>query len=418
MKRLRIRLTLFNAAVTGAVLIVLTILCLVISERNMKDNAFQNLVNHQTRAINALYQEDQVRLSWLREFENTDGTTLCIWDQGRPLFSENLNGEQADFEHARKEARERSINPGEPIQFTVKGQENYYAGYSRIPKQQGELEVVLLYPLAALEGKITRERWIVWTGVVSALGFLILFSWCFTGRMLKPIEENQRKQAEFVAAASHELRTPLAGILSAAEAMEKGSPEDRRRFFGMIRQEGQRMARLIGDMLSLASGDSGKWDIVFMRTEPDMLLLSVYEIFASRVKEKGLNLCISLPEETVPEVSLDSERMEQVLGILIENAMSYTPAPGTIALSLSVEKNSVCFAVSDSGPGIPDEDKKKVFDRFYRKEKERSDHAHFGLGLSIAFEIVNRMGGRLWVEDASLGGAAFYMEFNAEKRLS
>ena len=418
MKRLRIRLTLFNTAVTGAVLIVLTILCLVISERNMKDNAFQNLVNHQNRAINVLYQEDQVRLSWLREFENTDGTTLCIWDQGRPLFSENLNGEQADFEHAREKARERSRNPGEPIQFTVKGQENYYAGYSRIPKQQGELEVVLLYPLTALEGKITRERWIVWTGVVSALGFLILFSWCFTGRMLRPIEENQRKQAEFVAAASHELRTPLAGILSAAEAMEKGSQEDRRRFSGMIRQEGQRMARLIGDMLSLASGDSGKWDIALKRTEPDMLLLSVYEIFASRVKEKRLKLSISLPEETVPEVSLDSERMEQVLGILIENAMSYTPAPGTIALSLSVEKNSVCFAVSDSGPGIPDEDKKRVFDRFYRKEKERSDHAHFGLGLSIAFEIVNRMGGRLWVEDASLGGAAFYMEFNAEKRLS
>ena len=62
MKRLRIRLTLFNTAVTGAVLIVLTILCLVISERNMKDNAFQNLVNHQNRAINALYREDQVRL--------------------------------------------------------------------------------------------------------------------------------------------------------------------------------------------------------------------------------------------------------------------------------------------------------------------------------------------------------------------
>ena len=412
------RLTLFNTAVTGTVLIVLTILCLVISERNMKDSAFQNLVNHQNRAINALYREDQVRLSWLREFENTDGTTLCIWDQGRPLFSENLNRELVDFEHAREQARKDDRNPGESVQFTVKGQENYYAGYSLISKQQGELEVVLLYPLTDLEGKITRERWIVWTGVVSALGFLILFSWSFTGGMLRPIEENQRKQAEFVAAASHELRTPLAGILSAAEAMEKGSPEDQRRFFGILRQEGQRMARLIGDMLSLASGDSGRWDIAFMRTEPDMLLLSVYEIFVSRAKEKGLKLCISLPEETVPEISLDSERMEQVLGILLENAMSYTPAPGTIALSLSVEKNRVCFAVSDSGPGIPDEDKKRVFDRFYRKEPERSDHAHFGLGLSIASEIVDRMGGRLWVEDASLGGAAFYMEFNAEKRRS
>ncbi len=104
-----------------------------------------------------------------------------------------------------------------------------------------------------------------------------------------------------------------------------------------------------------------------------MLLLSTYEIFSSRVKEKGLKLRISLPEDEVPVMQLDPERLEQVLAVLLDNAMAYTPAPGTIKLSLSVLGNKVRIAVEDSGPGVPDAEKKSIFHRFHRSEKARSD---------------------------------------------
>ncbi len=414
MKRLRIRLTLFNTAVVGVVLMGLTLFSLILSERSMRDNVFQNFLNNQNRLLNTLHQEDQIKLAWLQEFENTDQTLICIWDHGRPLFSAHQKRYQQtlDFERAREIAHEFNIDPGEQFQFTIKGKRNYYAGYSRLLKGKGELETVLLYPLESLNQKITRQRILVWTGAGTALGILAMFSWYFMGRILRPIEENKRKQAEFIAAASHELRTPLAGILSAAEAMEKGTKEDRKRFSGIIRQEGQRMTRLIGDMLTMASSESGKWVIAPRPTELDMLLLSVYEIFASRVKEKGLKLCISLPEADVPSLEIDPERLEQVLGILMENAMAYTPAPGTIALSLSVMEKKIRLTVPDSGPGIPDEEKKRIFDRFYRRERGRSDPSHFELGLSIASELLHRMDGSLWVENSSLGGAAFHIEFS------
>ena len=414
MKRLRIRLTLFNTAVVGIVLVGLTLLSLIISERSMRDNVVQNFLNNQHRLLNVLYQEDQIKLTWLHEFENTDGMIVCIWDQGKPLFSVNgkLDQRILNIKEAREISATSSLEPDEPVYFTAKGKEKYYAGYSRLSKGKGELEVVLLYPIASLNHRITYQRFIVWSGVGVAIWILALFSWYFTGRILRPIEENQRKQAEFIAAASHELRTPLAGILSAVEAMEKGKAEDRKRFSGMIRQEGQRMTRLIGDMLTMASSESGNWVIAPRPTELDMLLLSVYEIFASRVKEKGLKLSISLPEADVPLLETDPERLEQVLGILLENAMAYTPAPGTIALSLFVMDKKIRLTVSDSGPGIPDEEKKRIFDRFYRRERGRSDPSHFGLGLSIASELLHRMDGSLWVEDSSLGGAAFHIEFS------
>lgn len=421
MKSLRLRLTLFNTAITGAVLVSLTVLCLFASERNMKDNAFQSFQNNMNRVCNYLDEEDQVKLSWLRQMEETDGTIISIQDQGRALFSAGFYNNQENaaqnFQKAFAMAHDQPVRVDEQLHFTMSGTEYFYTGYSRISKGEGELEVVLLYPLTTLEHGIARQRFIVCVGVVAALQLLVLFSWSFTGKMLRPIQENQRRQAEFVAAASHELRTPLAGILSAAGAMEKAEAKDRQHFYSMIQQEGQRMTRLIGDMLTLASGDSGNWDMALKPTELDMLLLSTYEIFSSRVKEKGLKLRISLPEDEVPVMQLDPERLEQVLAVLLDNAMAYTPAPGTIELSLSVLGNKVRIAVEDSGPGVPDAEKKSIFHRFHRSEKARSDPGHFGLGLSIASEIVGRLGGSIWVEDSALGGAAFILEFSNHKKL-
>lgn len=231
--------------------------------------------------------------------------------------------------------------------------------------------------------------------------------------MLRPIQENQQRQAQFIAAASHELRTPLTAILSAASAWERAecaAPARQTVFSDMIRREGKRMSRLIGDMLTLASADSQSWEVRCEEVELDMLLLMVYETYSPLAKEKGLALSLTLPERDVPVMQLDKDRITQVLSILLDNALAYTPAPGDIRLELGLGRNSARITVSDTGPGVPDSEKTRIFARFHRGETARSHRSHFGLGLCIAAEIVKLHKGKLWVEDAKGGGAAFILE--------
>ena len=103
----------------------------------------------------------------------------------------------------------------------------------------------------------------------------------------------------------------------------------------------------------------------------------------------------------------DEERIAQVLSILMDNALSYTPAPGSITLSLSFTSGHVSLSVADNGPGIPDSAKKQVFQRFFRQDKAHTSKDHFGLGLSIAREIVRIHRGRLVLSDTPGGGATF-----------
>ncbi len=415
-KHLRWRLTCFNTLITGAVLLSMTFLCLFVSEQNIRENAFESFRTNMNHVCSYLREENQVSLSWLHRMESGEGTLISILDGGKPLFStgfyEHQEEAEADFRQAFSllEEEKETLSFEKQLLFSMEGTENYYVGFYRLPKENGELSVLLLFPLRPMEQRIVRQRIIVWTGSVAALVLLGIFSWCFTGKMLRPIEENQRRQAEFVAAASHELRTPLAGMLSAAGAMEKAEEGEKQRFYRMIQQEGQRMTRLIGDLLTLASGDSGSWKLSLRPSEIDMLLLNTFEIFQPRARERGLTLRISLPEEEIPVIQLDPDRLEQALAVLLDNALSYTPAPGTIDLSLSRLGNRVRITVSDTGPGIPDGEKEKIFLRFHRCEKGRTDPGHFGLGLSIAVEIIRQMGGRLWAEDAEGGGAAFCIE--------
>ncbi|MBQ8640103.1 MAG: HAMP domain-containing histidine kinase, partial [Lachnospiraceae bacterium] len=288
--------------------------------------------------------------------------------------------------------------------------EGYYAAVYRIAKKDSVMELILLYSLAEMEAGIQNQRILVLFAALIAVIVLGLFSWCFTGKMLRPIQENQQKQTEFIAAASHELRTPLAAILSATSAMERAEPMQRSQFFDMIHREGNRMSRLIGDMLTLASADSKAWQLQKESIELDMLLLEVYEAHYPLAKEKGLNLTLSLYEQDIPPIQLDRDRITQVLSILLDNARNLTPAPGKIELELTVQRNRVQVRVSDSGPGVPDSEKRRIFERFYRSEKSRSDRGHFGLGLSIASEIVKKHNGRIWVQDATIGGAEFVVE--------
>lgn len=423
--RLRWKLTAFNTVITGAILVGMTLLCLFISERNTRAQTFQNFSGNLSTVSSYLGVQNKLSATWLRQMESSGRFTISIQDGGTPLFSMGLSAERNNLAPEFQQARDRagsefdlnsvSARNGGSCAFSLQGEDGtgYFAGVSLIPKNSSVLELILLYPLNEMENGIHRQRMVVCIAALVAVALLGAFSWCFTGKMLRPIQENQQRQAQFIAAASHELRTPLTAILSAASAWERAecaSPAQQTLFSDMIRREGKRMSRLLGDMLTLASADSQSWEVKTEDVELDMLLLIVYETYSPLAQEKGLALSLTLPEWDVPVMQLDKDRITQVLSILLDNALAYTPAPGDIRMGLGLGRDSARITVSDTGPGVPDSEKTRIFERFHRGEETRSHRSHVGLGLCIAAEIVKLHKGKLWVEDAKGGGAAFILE--------
>lgn len=422
LNKVRLRLTFFCALVIGGVLLIMTCVCLAISESSVRA---KNYIDFQTNTDSLLaYINEQSILSytWLTQMEHNYRILIDIQNKDNSFLYSSLSGHeerQTVFKLARKiAASEYNIDPerftgshvlAQHETFRMEGQngEEYYAMVALLPKNGSYLNIAILHSTSPTARQMIHQRFLFGGGALTAWICLVCFAWFFIQRMLRPIEENRRKQAQFIASASHELRSPLAVILSALSAAKIAEPDKRDHFFETIESEGKRMTRLVDDMLALANSDNRSWRIQPSLTEIDTLLLETYEKYEPQSKQQKLQFQIVLPEEAVPPVLLDRERIAQVLSILIDNAFSYTPAGGCIKLSLETTEKYAAFLVADNGPGIPDEQKEKIFDRFYRADDAHQDREHFGLGLCIAKEIVLLHHGKIQVSDAPDGGSVF-----------
>ena len=265
--------------------------------------------------------------------------------------------------------------------------------------------------VAYLENQtILSHKWILEAKLEYGVEFRILNN----GKMLRPLEENRKKQTQFIASASHELRSPLAVILSCVQAMEKGTGETGR-LLQTIKSEGNRMSRLIGDMLSLANADNKSWSVMKTDFQFDNMLLETYEKNEPILREKKISLKVVLPEEPLSICKCDSARLSQVLRILLDNGASYVPAGGRMELGVEEKEKYFRIYVQDNGPGIPDENKEAVFQRLYREDSARKDKQHFGLGLCIAKEIVTLHKGSIRITDTPGGGSTFVIKLPKEK---
>lgn len=228
-------------------------------------------------------------------------------------------------------------------------------------------------------------------------------------RALIPIRQAFRRQREFVADASHELRTPLAIVRASAELLDKelaGSPTQTRELVDNLISETDRMNRLVGDLLTLARADSGEADIDKQPFDLVPAAEAVVRKIGLLAKEKNIAVESHLP----PSVPLraDAARIEQLLFILLDNAVKYTPDGGRVRLEAAVKKDRLELKVSDTGIGIPPEEQEHIFERFYRVNKARSRAAGgTGLGLSIARWIIAAHGGSTQVASAPGKGTTF-----------
>jgi len=214
---------------------------------------------------------------------------------------------------------------------------------------------------------------------------------------------------DFVANVSHELRTPLTAIRGYVEALSDGdaSADDSRRFLEVIARHTRRMERLVGDLLRLARLDAGQETVELTACDTQMLASGVIADLSSAADERGQRVELRVAPGG-EKIRADPAKLHDALRNLVANAIAYAPEHTRIRIEAAAADGRVALSVSDEGPGIPDEDLGRVFERFYRVDKSRArDPGGTGLGLAIVKHLVELHGGQVRAENRPEGGARF-----------
>ncbi|WP_295153761.1 cell wall metabolism sensor histidine kinase WalK [uncultured Ruminococcus sp.] len=414
-KRVHLRLTLLFSAVTITILLVMSVLFAYFSYRSMQDTAMLTFVNDMDSFSADLSKSDTISFDKILEQKKNHGYILSIYDNDYPLriTEESMtDGEKAVVRQAMALSEDVYIKHNslytEHVEFSgrIDG-ELYRISHMLVPKGDSFIEVYAVQSQRETKQQFMHLCLLLGVVIVMAAAALSVFAWLFTKRLLLPIKVSQQRQTEFIAAASHEIRNPVNNIMTAVSSIEGADEAHKEELISIAVKESKRLARLTGDLLTLARSDSKSFKASFGKAELDTIVLECFEAAMPKAAEKGIRTDIVLPDDTVSAENIDGDRIKQVVSILLDNAVSYTPAGGKIVLSLEDSQKHYIIKVADSGCGIPDEMKEKVFERFYRADDSRTEKEHFGLGLCIAKELTELHGGSISASDNEGGGAVF-----------
>lgn len=226
--------------------------------------------------------------------------------------------------------------------------------------------------------------------------------------MASSLETAERRRKELVSDVAHEFRTPLATVEGYVEAMTDGTLPRSDENLDVITQETRRMARLLEDLSKVSMAEERQLDLRLVAVEPWGLVEQSVQAASPAYAEKGVTLDAPGPRESAP-VLVDVDRMAEVLGNLLANALRHTPSGGRVEVDAERLGDRLVISVSDTGEGIAARDLERVFARFYRVDPARArSSGGSGIGLTIARAIVAAHGGRMWAESAGRGrGARF-----------
>lgn len=411
-RHLRHRITAFCALLTGLVLLAACGISFQAARREMR-SAAQSLFLSQCQTVSAyLAAPGSVDTQTLLRFAEQYDLAIAVVDGGTLLdFAPGLSAEtwQTLLTEAQKtdvgQQLYASTAQSGSFTLTAAGQRWHASLQHQSASTTRWYNILVLQPLRGDTAATLRLA--VLYGLVFCAGWaaLIAASAWLARQAVRPVEQAQNEQLRFLAGASHELKTPLAVISTSAELLRRGtaSPEEPCR---TIERETRQMARLIDDMLVLTNSGTGRWTLQTRSLSPEDAAMAVYERFAPVFARDNRDLTLDLPDTALPPVLADAQRLEQILSILLDNAHAY--APGPVTLQVDRLGDTVRFWVRDHGPGIPDAEKPEIFRFFYRRSAPAGDASrHYGLGLSVAYELARLHQGTLTVGDTPGGGASF-----------
>jgi signal transduction histidine kinase len=252
-------------------------------------------------------------------------------------------------------------------------------------------------------------------------GFLVFFLLSFAvflmigRRAARPIEEARRRQLEFAIDASHELRTPLTVVEGEASLALRGTrgADEYRLALEKILGEGRRMRQMVDDLMWLARAEADPIHPTFVSVDLAGIAAAAARRFEAVAAAKHQRISSTSGGNSGPMLTLPVEWMERLAGVLLDNACRYTPEGGEIRVSASETDDEILFTVEDSGPGIPEKEWDKVFDRFHRVAPVPGGS---GLGLAIGARVVAETGGVWKVGQSDLGGALLQVRWQRDRK--
>jgi signal transduction histidine kinase len=238
--------------------------------------------------------------------------------------------------------------------------------------------------------------------------------------MIRELTRLEEAKKRIIADAAHELRTPVSLIQGTVEAMIDGVYPLDVATLESVHEETLRLSRLIDTLRELEIIESGELKLELEEVDPTEIAEKAVSLFSSQAAGKGIRLSVEEPKTKPPRLLADYVRLGEVVYNLVSNAIKHSSPGSLVRIGVSEEtgaageRRMVRIAVEDSGPGIPIEERQRIFERFYRIDRSRSqDGGGRGLGLAIAAEIAKAHGGGIEVGDSELGGAAFIVSLPA-----
>ena len=335
-------------------------------------------------------------IKW-KNFIRTQGTALDLEDIGYCVFQiDDYKQPHILFQTFTNKTDEELLRYAKKYSLTWKKthQTYKYTYIYKLQKKQGRRYLMLISPAPALQATIPA----IVLCIFLLFGGLILFT--FSSRIIsrwltQPIEDMISSEKKFISNASHELKTPLAVIRANTQLLQKEISADNKHL-EYIHQETERMIVLVNKMLTLVRLDTAQNQAQPKRFRVDEALYDIIYPMESVAYEKKIRMTADIQEEMY--IDGIEDQIQNLLSILLNNAISYTPEYGEIVIRAYIQAKKFYLKVANSGDPIPDEIRDRLFERFFRADEAREDNGHYGLGLSIASSIAANHGGRIRVD--------------------
>lgn len=331
-------------------------------------------------------------IKW-KNFIRTQGTALDLEDIGYCVFQiDDYKQPHILFQTFTNKTDEELLRYAKKYSLTWKKTHQTYK-YIYIYKLRKK-QLMLISSAPALQATIPA----IVLCIFLLFGGLILFT--FSSRIIsrwltQPIEDMISSEKKFISNASHELKTPLAVIRANTQLLQKEISADNKHL-EYIHQETERMIVLVNKMLTLVRLDTAQNQAQPKRFRVDEALYDIIYPMESVAYEKKIRMTVDIQEEMY--IDGIEDQIQNLLSILLNNAISYTPEYGEIVIRAYIQAKKFYLKVSNSGDPIPQEIRDRLFERFFRADEAREDNGHYGLGLSIASSIAANHGGRIRVD--------------------
>ncbi len=413
--KIRLRITLLITVLCFFIHIIMSLILLFSNYKQIYINAMSDFKDKVSQIYYDISENSNINLEKIRDYQNNYNIRIVIYenqkltnisqkicspsviDFSRDILSKN-------YDAANKKMKTDHINYTE---YDAKKISNYFYGILLLPGKSSETEIVIIATLKAENAFLKNQIKKMLIIMTVSLAIIFILSYILAGYILIPVRKSHEQQNRFIASASHEIRNPVNTIISALEAAEKGKAEEHSYFCNIAKKEGKRLSLLTEELLTLASSSNRSLNYKMSDCELDSIIIDCYDAFLAPARSKNISFRINIPSQKVAKVKADAERIKQVINILLNNAVSFTEVKGRIEISYYVNNEWHIIIVSDNGPGITDTEKEHIFEAFYRADHSRSNSSHFGLGLSIAKEIINYHNGKINVRDNKPHGTSF-----------